>query len=73
MLGFECQDVLVYRGKRRQTQAVRDLFLALAIAILLEEAREKIQEFLLAFGESHAAILGEQKGKCKSPQKKTRS
>src|SRR6476619_5992958 len=62
MLGFECQDMLVHRGQRRQTQAVGDLFIARAVAVLFQEAGEEIQEFLLAFGESHGPILGEQKG-----------
>ena len=65
MLGFECQDVLVHRGQRGQTQPVGDLFIARAVAILFQEPREEIQEFLLAFGESHGLILGEQKGNVK--------
>src|ERR1051325_4737614 len=65
MLGFECQDMLVHRRQRRQAQAVSDFFIARAVAILFQEAGEEIQEFLLAFGESHGVILGEQKGNVK--------
>src|ERR1700733_3093303 len=71
MLGFECQDVFVHRSKRSQTQPVGDLFVARAVAILFQEAREKIQEFLLAFGESHGLILGEQKGKSKDQKNRS--
>jgi hypothetical protein len=45
MLGLECQDVLVYRGKRRQTQAVGDLFIARAVPIFLEGASGLITRF----------------------------
>src|SRR5260370_34549524 len=57
--------MLVNRGERGQLQTLGHFFIAGDVAVLFDEVRGKIQDFLLPLGESHELILGEQKGKVK--------
>src|ERR1700676_2312378 len=50
---FQRGDVLVHRGQRGQAQRARDLFKARRVAVLVHEIDQKIQDFLLSFGERH--------------------
>ena len=60
---FERQDVFVNRRERGKIESMRQFFVTGAIAVLLDEVRDEVEDFFLPLGESHAMIVGEEKGK----------
>jgi len=54
--------VLVHGCERSQIQPFGDLLIAGAVAPLFEEPGQEIEELFLPFGESHANMIGEEKG-----------
>src|SRR5579863_8258640 len=62
VLAFQSHDVFVHGGERCQAQPFRDFLIAGTVSLFVQESREEVQEFLLAFGEGHRSIVGEERG-----------
>src|SRR5262245_12140679 len=66
MLGFEREDVLVYRGQRSELETVGDFFVARTVSVLLQKSRQEIEKFLLAFRKCHVGIVRRKKSEPQS-------
>ena len=60
---FQRLNVLVHGRERCQVQPLRQFFVTRAVAVLLDEIRDEIEDFFLPLGERHGLQYGEEKGK----------